>query len=261
MLNLKEIASAIKGSILFHTKGITEMSKADEIFDQLRLLNESVLRQYLSLKNLKDTVDLRLKMIASLVAEIKTAMQTVTKVPKPLKLKALPEIIKAQDIELTQEELHEIFEYRDGELYWKITPGQRTKAGARAGCKRYNRVLKQFVYTIGYKSKRYRISRLIFKMFHGYIPEIVDFIDGDCLNTKIENLREINRSQSQYTRKLQMNNSSGYKGVSVKRNKWTATITQHKKSIYLGIFDNPEEAHKAYCRAAKKLHGEFANFG
>lgn len=33
------------------------------------------------------------------------------------------------------------------------------------------------------------------------------------------------------------------------------------KKIHLGLFESPSEAHLAYCEAAKKLHGEFANFG
>ena len=188
-------------------------------------------------------------------------MPNVIKAPKVIKLKAEPEIIKEQDIKLTQEELHEIFEYRDGDLYWKIAPGRRKKAGDKAGSKHYNRILKHFVYTTMYKGKHYHVSRLIFKMFHGYIPEVVGFIDRDYSNTTIENLREINRSQSQYARKAQTNNNSKYKGVYLRKNRWIAQIAQHKKVKHLGSFDTPEEAHKAYCKAGKKLHGEFANFG
>ena len=135
MLTIKEIAAVIKESIWFHTKGVTEMSKADEIFDQLRMLNESVLRQYLLLKSLEDTIDSMIKRINSLEAKPKPAIAI----------------------------------------------------------------------------------------------------------------------------------SSRYKGVFPSGKKWKAIIGKHKKQtfkqVYLGTFDSPEEAHKAYCRAAKKLHGEFANFG
>lgn len=179
-------------------------------------------------------------------------------------LEPLPEIIKEKDIELTQEELHEMFEYRDGNLYWKIRPIRRSKAkiGDMAGYK-WLQVpkLNRFSYNVGYKGKTYIVSRIIFKMFHGWTPEIVDFIDGNSLNTKIENLREINRSQSQYTRNKNANNRSGYKGVSLNGKKWGARIVQHGRINLLGTFDSPSEAHKAYKKAAKKLHGEFANFG
>ena len=56
-------------------------------------------------------------------------------------------------------------------------------------------------------------------------------------------------------------NNSKYKGVYLRKNRWIAQIAQHKKVKHLGSFDTPEEAHKAYCKAGKKLHGEFANFG
>jgi hypothetical protein len=256
MLTIKEIATAIKGSILFHTKGVTEMSKADEIFDQLRMLNESVLRQYLSLKNLKDTIDYLEAQSKPIIPTI-----TITKTPKALKLEAEEEKIKSKDIELTREELHEMFEYRDGDLYWKIRPSSKIKIGSKAGNKHYNQLFKRFVYGLGYKGKHYKVSRIIFKMFHGWTPEVVDFIDGNYLNTKIENLREINRSQSQYGRKKAKNNNSGYKGVATSGKKWVAQIAQHRKIKYLGTFNSSAEAHKAYKQAAKKLHGEFANFG
>jgi len=38
-----------------------------------------------------------------------------------------------------------------------------------------------------------------------------------------------------------------------------ARITFQNADFYLGVFQNPEEAYKAYCNKAKELHGEFAN--
>ena len=58
-------------------------------------------------------------------------------------------------------------------------------------------------------------------------------------------------------------NTSGYKGVSwYKRDrKWQAGIKVNGKFIYLGLFNDPKEAHEAYIKAAKKHFGEFANSG
>ncbi len=58
-------------------------------------------------------------------------------------------------------------------------------------------------------------------------------------------------------------NKTGYKGVSYNKSgrKFSARISIHKKVIGLGTYDDAESAHHAYCKAAKELHGEFANTG
>lgn len=78
-----------------------------------------------------------------------------------------------------------------------------------------------------------------------------------------KNLRKATHSQNMCNRGLAKNNTSGYKGVFKisNSNNWQALIILNKKRVYLGSFSSPELAHKAYCKAAKELHGEFSNFG
>ena len=91
----------------------------------------------------------------------------------------------------------------------------------------------------------------------------VDHIDGNGLNNRRENLRTCNRSENMSNRRKHKNNTSGYKGVcwDNQHGRWRADIKLNGKRKHLGLFTNPEEAYQAYCAAAIKMHGEYANFG
>lgn len=91
---------------------------------------------------------------------------------------------------------------------------------------------------------------------------VIDHIDHDGLDNRKANLRPATRCQNMYHRKKTAAASrSKYKGVSRRKNsnKWLARIRCEKKSIYLGTFASEIDAAKAYDRAAKKYHGEFAS--
>jgi len=142
---------------------------------------------------------------------------------------------------LTQDLLHELFEYRDGTLYWKMARGH-VKAGAVAGtigCKNYLHTV------INYKP--YRNHRLIFFMKYGYLPKVVDHIDGNPLNNKIENLRAATPSQNSRNHKRYKTNSSGYIGVcfAKRESKWLARADLNGRSHFLGYFHTPEDANLA----------------
>lgn len=66
------------------------------------------------------------------------------------------------------------------------------------------------------------------------------FIDGTC----VENI---------LSRKLPKNNTSGYRGVAPKRNKWQAYITYAGKTIALGTYGTVQEAAAAREHAEKQL--------
>jgi hypothetical protein len=88
----------------------------------------------------------------------------------------------------------------------------------------------------------------------------VDHINGDGLDNRKLNLRLATCSENMRNRGKQANNKSGYKGVcwNAWRGKWMASIRHLRRSYYLGLFDDPSDAHAAYCRKSIELHGEFA---
>lgn len=116
------------------------------------------------------------------------------------------------------------------------------------------------------KKKCFYLHREIMKQMLGHdIPEgmEVDHIDGDGLNCARPNLRLATKAQNGINRGKNKNNTSGYKGVIwyEPTHKWIAQIMVNGKHICIGYFKTKELAHEAYCKAAKKYFGEYANNG
>lgn len=107
---------------------------------------------------------------------------------------------------ITQNRILELFEYRDGGLFWKVKPAKQIAVGSKAGCKNSH----------GYCVVRadgvlYGAHRIIFLMHHGYLPDYIDHADGNRLNNSIDNLREATASENCYNKSAQSNNTSGEK--------------------------------------------------
>lgn len=161
-------------------------------------------------------------------------------------------------MELTQQFLNEVFEYRDGVLFWKVD-----RRGNKLMGKRASRLKKSNGYQeVTICKKKHYAHRLIFMMFHGRWPIQVDHIDGDRSNNLISNLREANNAQNNRNTGLRSTNKTGFKGVYYnKLNKnYNARITVNYKNIHIGCFRTAEEAHEAYKKVASELHGDFARF-
>lgn len=91
----------------------------------------------------------------------------------------------------------------------------------------------------------------------------VDHRDGNGLNNTSYNLRLATHQQNQRNKRLQRNNTSGFKGVSwyKKESLWVANISVNGRTITLGRFPTAEAAHAAYCEASAKYHGPFGRTG
>lgn len=108
------------------------------------------------------------------------------------------------------------------------------------------------------KRKLYLAHRLAWWFVYGEMPDHnIDHINGVRDDNRICNLRlDTDKQNQQNITTLSKNNKSGFAGVSWSKrmNKWRADIHIEGKSIYLGNYDTPEEAHAAYLCAKREHH-------
>ena len=157
--------------------------------------------------------------------------------------------------ELTQNQVKSLFDYRDGKLFWKESRAKgKIKSGDEAGSigsRGYKRV------TIGYKE--YPLHKIIYLWHHGNIPNVIDHINNDSLDNRIENLRESNSLTNMYNRRIGSNNTSGCKNVSwnKKSNSWQVHIRSNKK-VRCWYVKDFELAELIAIEARCLYHKEFA---
>jgi len=89
--------------------------------------------------------------------------------------------------------------------------------------------------------------------------EYIDHINQNKLDNRLENLRWINNSGNIRNVTKRNNNKSGYRGVSWVKNRkrWRARINIDGKSIYLGYYENPEDASKVYEEKYNEVMKQF----
>jgi hypothetical protein len=163
---------------------------------------------------------------------------------------------------ITKERLRELLHYnpRTGIFKWRFSSrlSKLRKRGAIAG-----KVGNDKYRRIWIDKQTYQANRLAWLYVYGQWPvKLLDHINNDRDDNRITNLREATDKESAQNRKVRSDNKTGFKGVHwhKERKVYIARITVKGRQIFLGRFDDPEQAHFAYCRAAFKYYGDFARF-
>lgn len=141
-------------------------------------------------------------------------------------------------------------------LFWWTKPGRGRNLNNPAGG------LASISYArINFGGRFYSLHRLAFIFMCESLPEFVDHANGVKDDNRWVNLRPACSATNKHNQGKHKNNTTGYKGVYEYRGKFMASIRCRGARHYLGYFDCPKEAHKAYCDAADKMHKEYKNYG
>ena len=139
-----------------------------------------------------------------------------------------------------------------GQLHWKERFASNIPEDLTAGS--YN--------TTGYltinkvfdgKRRKFRLHRIAWFLHYGYQPKMLDHINQEKSDNRIINLRECEQKENLGNQKPRGN--LGIKGVhKIPSGKYQVRC----RNVYLGRFDDPIDAARAYDVEAIRVYGDFA---
>lgn len=155
---------------------------------------------------------------------------------------------------VTYEEVRAWFTYtEDGKLERKPTAPYKLRQA---------RLPSGYLFT-NVRGKTTYIHRLVWLWHHGWLPEVVDHIDRDKGNNRIENLRAATHTENKYNTDRKSHNTTGAKGVVFHKNcprkPYQAKIVRNGRTHSLGYYPTVALAAAAYAKGAEEIAGEFAN--
>ncbi len=159
---------------------------------------------------------------------------------------------------LTQDRLKElvVYSHETGFFTWKSFGKYSKREGKRAGSVCGSKRIGVAYEKMMVDHKRYFSHRLAWLYFYGEWPKNqIDHIDGDTLNNKINNLRDVTTSENHKNRSVDARNKSGYPGVYYWYGKWLVNISIDKKRVHLGVFNNVDDAIK--CRKKAEIEHDY----
>lgn len=146
-----------------------------------------------------------------------------------------------------------------GEFIWNTPKSNNTKKGSIAGS-----LDKDGYIILKINRKQYKAHRVAWAMHYGEWPDkIIDHINKDKKDNRIENLRLATDSQSRQNQKIRSDSIAQSRCVyySVHFRKWVAYTSHLGKRKHIGYFLTKSAAENAYRKTAKQIHGEFFSAG
>jgi hypothetical protein len=161
---------------------------------------------------------------------------------------------------ITQQELKEILNYdKDTGIFtWKIAISNRVYVGKEVSSKRNTGYI-----SIGIKNKDYLVHRLAWLYVYGYLPNYIDHVNNIRADNRIENLREVTKTQNNQNSAIRKNNTSKVKNVTWHKQckKWHVSICANNKRMSFGLYNDLELAKLVAEEARVKYHKQYANHG
>lgn len=122
---------------------------------------------------------------------------------------------------------------------------------------------KYFVAKIPMTDKAVYLHRLIMGLgftTYDHKTDVDHIITENKFDNRKSNLRIVTKSQNNTNKTLQKNNTSGYPGVTYRKrdNIWEVTININNKRVYIGRYDNFEEAVNKRKWAEDVYYGEYS---
>lgn len=158
---------------------------------------------------------------------------------------------------MTKETLLHAFDYKKelGILIWK-NPSKHhiQRIGQEAG-----------TVTVGVSSgyrmthvmrKHMLVHKIIYFLEKGEWSKIIDHIDGNKLNNRIENLRPVTNRENCLNKKIHREGKLAGTYYCKSRKKWRSEIQINGKKKFLGSFDSEILGHTAYMVERNKLLSE-----
>ena len=156
-------------------------------------------------------------------------------------------------LEVSQERVLELFRYEEGKL---LRRSDNKEMGIYS--QKHHRYARIVI-----DGKDHKLHRIIFLYHKGYLPDIIDHINGDRYDNRIENLREANTYQNRQNSRIYSTSKSGVKNVywNSSMNKWRVSMHINGKKHCFGHYGDIEEAKQVATSMRDKYFKDFANHG